>query len=241
MKQKVDKVIRSFFDFYAINELYLYAGGFRNIGYENYSKFVSHNIEERLKYKYEEVVENFYEDILKALASSIHCELRHFPSKCCYDYEFTYENIINKTRFSKREIKRALKCRVIDVQKYAEVIHAIFYIPRWYYNYGGKKWAKAAKLMIDSKSLKTLASKVYWIDQVLDLYHNTGHLLNKTKFEVLSSDKLKFNNISLRGWTYMTPLNIRKLSSSAIQFIPFVSDDIKRLLIPRKNILTFNS
>lgn len=43
---------------------------------------------------------------------------------------------------------------------------------RWNKYYGGKKWGKAAKMLLNHP--KSSDEKMFWIDKILDLEHNTG-------------------------------------------------------------------
>lgn len=224
---KLPKVTRNFFDFYSINELYLRCGGFRDIGYDDYPVFVSHRIEVAIREAYEETVNSFYAEVYAALVASIKSELQHYPCSCSHDATFKFE----KLGISKQHIRSAKAHPSV----YPELAHMIFTVPKWSAYYGGKKWAKGTQLLLDSKNVKTLSDKVYWIDRVLDLYHNCGHMLNKTKFRVLSEQNItRYPN---RKWT-TTPLNYRAKARSITDFLRFNSDSIARLVIPRKNILT---
>jgi hypothetical protein len=227
-----------FFDFYAMYELYLRVGGFRNHGYDRYPVYVNEHIWNRIVGKYEDVVDEFYSMVKAALVDSLQSEVRHFPKRCHYyrygDEPAFYDNIANKTGVTPAMIDAVKK----DVEKYPHAVHAIFYVPKWHISYGGRKWAKAAKMLIDSKEVKTHHDKVFWCDRVLDLQHNTGHLLNKTSFECLSR-----LCIEIPGKTpgapkaRHKPLNFRARARSITKFIPYTSPAVAKLVIPRLRLL----
>jgi hypothetical protein len=52
------------------------------------------------------------------------------------------------------------------------------------------KWKDAASMLLKAESIKTIVEKIYWIDEVLDLQHNTGFILNKTEFMALFDKRL---------------------------------------------------
>jgi len=45
-------------------------------------------------------------------------------------------------------------------------------------------------MLLKAESIKTIVEKIYWIDEVLDLQHNTGFILNKTEFMALFDKRL---------------------------------------------------
>jgi hypothetical protein len=222
---RVSKITKKFFDFYSIVELYLRCGGYRDIGYKTYPTFVAYRIEERIRMVYEETVHSFYDEVFKALVKSIYLELKDYPDAC-------YGNmaIIEQKLKKKGLIKSKIRTVKAHPYKYAELAHLLFTVPRWIKLYGGKKWASGTRLLIDLKNVKTTEDKVYWIDRVLDLYHNTGHMLNKTKFKYLSQRNLTDD--------YVTPLDLRANATTILDFLPYNSSKIRKLVIPRRNILT---
>ena len=89
--RETEKIVSRFFDFYSIYELYLRIGGFREEGYPGYSVFVNERIFDKIKDKYNEIVDTFYEEVREALIESIHSESRHFPRRT-YKYKNNYRN-----------------------------------------------------------------------------------------------------------------------------------------------------
>jgi hypothetical protein len=211
-----------FFDFYSIYDLYLRCGGYREIGYTNYPVIINQRGFDKIEEKYNDVVNNMYSETYKALVYSIQSELRHFPY-CCHSSMNHFCRINN---VSKEDVKIVKK----DVEKNFCLAYTIFDKGIWDYNYGGKKWAKATKMLIESKNINTIHKKVWWCDRVLDLHHNTGHLLNKTDFNILSKYVIKTRN------RLNTPLDFRATSESVFSFINFISFDIKNLLMPQSKL-----
>lgn len=229
---------KRFFDFYSMIELYMRIGGFRDMGYSSYPVFVSHAIESRIREKYEDVVTSFYEEVRTALIQSIRSELRHFPNHVYGGLPEIYE-AFEAERITKKQISSAQR----RPDKFPETAHAIFSIPKWYLSYGGKKWAKGTKMLMDIVNVRTLEDKIFWVDKVLDLYHNCGHMLNKTKFRVLEQKNKEILTIQSNGkrrkrWS--NSLNVRAKARSVIEFLPYNSVEVQRLVIPRKNLLTFS-
>jgi len=226
MKRKNITPVQKFFDFYSIVELYLRCGGFRESGYSQYNVFINFRAEEMIREAYEELVDDFYDEIHAALATSIKSELSHYPTQC--ESCSCDRRNLEKNNITKDIIKLAKKFP----EKNLRIVHRIFSLHGWYgSSYGGKKWAKGVKLLIESHNIKSRQDKIYWIDCVLDLYHNCGHMINKTKYKVLSQRSFDMPRSS-------TPLNFRAKAKSILEFLPLNSDRVKRLIIPRKNILT---
>lgn len=230
MKQ-VNPIVKDFYDFYSIVELYNRSGGFRdNPKYRGYPVFVSWRAEEKIKNTYEEIVNKFYADVHGALNRSIKSELRHFPEMTFIDFDNS-EKYRTLKAYRQAVIGYPWKFvnRVKKNPSYnPRVVKAIFLNIKWDDAYGGKKWAKGAQLLIDAESIKTLSDKVYWIDRVLDLYHNSGHMIDKTQFRVLSH----------REYRKPTHLNLRKRSRDIFAFLPYNSTRVKKLVIPQKRILS---
>jgi len=234
----VKSEVKEFFDFYAINELYLRCGGFREQGYPTYSVYVNERIYNKIMEKYEEIVDTFYVRIYKAIVISISSEIHHFPANCCDHYSPVepqfYEDLRGKSGIpiTSDVVDEAKK----DVEKYIDIVYALFSVPQWTEAYGGKRWADATQILKDAKHVKTHRDKVYWCDRVLDLYHNTGHLLNKTSFKCLS-----IHCIQNKNGQRITPLNFRMKSRTIVDFIPYLSFPVQKLVIPRKLLLQLDS
>lgn len=230
---------QKFFDFYSIIELYLKCGGYREIGYLSYSTFVSHKIESFIAQQYEKIVDSFFDEIRNALIHSIKSELTHFRTKTHGPHYLSfYERYNVYKHFKKINISKEM---IVLAKKfpgdYPEIAHALFTKISWFTSYGGRKWGRGTQLLMELKSVKTSMDKIYWVDRVLDLYHNNGHMIDKTKFKVLSKKM-----VILSSWTgrkkKVTPLDLRANAKTILDFLPFNSMEMQRLVIPRKNLLT---
>ena len=221
---KVNPAISKFFDFYSMYELYLRAGGFREIGYVKYPVFVNERIYRRIEDKYNEIVQEFFQDIYDALAYSVRSELRHFPSHCI-EKNNEWNRLAEITGYSKKMLENGKRYP----EEYPEIAFRLFYDGMWAIDYGGINWAVATEFLIKAKKIKTTHEKVAWCDAVLDLEHNTGHLLNKTKFRVLSGRLPKSN--------YSTPLDFRADANEITKFLPYCTTAVRKLVIPRTRIL----
>lgn len=227
---------RCFFDFYTMYELYMRAGGFREAGYKHYSVIINQKIWERITSKYEEVVDSFYDELYHALVDAIKQELRHFPSECTSyhdesagNYISTWKMVCIKGNTTIDQLKNVSK----NLEKHPEIAVKVFTIPEWDPEFGGRKWAKASQMLVESKKIKTRHEKVLWCDRVLDLYHNSGHLLNKTDFASLS---IKCVVLPSSG-RLVKPLTLRAKACSILHFISYCSPSVRNLVLPRRHLL----
>lgn len=187
---------RMFFDFYSLSLLRFFAG----------EKTLNHECRvERIERYYTQTVEAFYEDIRNALYYSVLREFRHFSDRT--EYERTKKRKINRaeanalsmkldTLYDKNVLDKVLagerrkELEGINLQLIADGFNKV----KWHSLYGGKKWGKAAVFLLQKP--KTTEQKELWIDRVLDLQHNCGHILNKTKFTVLSQRNKVYNPVT---------------------------------------------
>lgn len=234
-RYKLNSIVVKFFDFYSMYELYMRAGGFREEGYKDYAVFINEDIWERIVSKYETTVDEFYDLVYKALVYSVESELRHFPKQCIRcrmdSTKDFYKDFCQKAGIEEEMINKTKR----NVEAYPEIAVKIYSIPKWDSCYGGKRWAAGAQMLVESKKVKTRHQKVFWCDRVLDLYHNSGHLLNKTDFQFLSEYCITPPKGKMR-----TPLDVRAKSKSVLNFLPYVSTSVAKLVIPRKNLLDSN-
>lgn len=229
----MDKYISQFFDFYTIYELYMRVGGLKELGY-NCSVIIRDKPFNLIKEKFTQVVDKFFIDIFKALNESIAKELRHFPRRCngiglCkYSTGNIYEDFYSVTGYKKERVLQVKK----DPSRDSFLVWNLFYYPIWEVNYGGEAWTKTANLLQSFKKVKDYHSKVHWCDQVLHLQHNTGHVLDKTRYLALS-----MKNIPKDDFDYETALDLRARSRSILEFMPYVSIEVKKLVMPHARLL----
>lgn len=227
-RRKISKSVRLFFDFYAINELYLRCGGFRDIGYHTYNVFVPENIFDKIKFNYEEIVETLFCKVVECLSRTTRGELiNNFYGETL---DNNGENYMSFHSLYKKEGYTLKIFRGNGIIEHAEKASHLFRNYRWSCQYGGESWAKAADALADLKNIKNLSDKVYWIDKVMDLHHNNGHILNKTEFRGLEIDPDPNN---LDSTTF---LDHRARAKTIFEFLDFCSSKIRRLIIPRKRI-----
>jgi len=205
-------------------------GGLREVGYDNYPVYINERAYEKIKNKFNEIVDDFSDKVYEALCHSIKSEVKHFPYECTITNRIrACELIKRKSGYNKEDIFRAQRNPV----KYPLATWAIFYFGPWGEGFGGKRWAKAVAEMKKYMSLKSRFQKVYWCDRVLHMQHNTGHLLNKTPFK-----QLTVVTVRKKSGRDQLVLNFRAKAKSILEFVPYVSSDVKKLVIPQSRLLT---
>lgn len=231
----MNKTITLFFDFYALNLLDFFAG----------EKTLNHsNRAERISNRYTEVTEELYEEIYRALMYSVVREFRHFYWETPHPgsdealekykhlmkvsqriYSSYNSNRLNRWLKNKNTIKFPIK---IDLDDLAYGYNRV----QWNKCYGGKNWGKAVEFLQNLPT--TVEQKQLWIDRVLDLQHNTGHILNKTDFYSLSKPKQchRHNESNRRK---KTALNYRRYATGVTDLIRYSSSSVKKLSIANMN------
>lgn len=119
---------------------------------------------------------------------------------------------INPSPRYKRDFYKNFEFEVFDNNaKYTiEVLSKIFsFYQLWNPYYGGKKWHKAAKLWLQLRNAKTYKDKIFLIDQIFDLQHNTGIIFKKEGCKLYQLTK--------------THLDKRSQFRSGRDFYPFLS------------------
>lgn len=227
--KKLNKFVKLFFDFYAINELYLRCGGFREVGYIKYDVFVPERIFEKIKYSYEEIVETIFQHTVECLSRTTRGELIHnFYSRVLFQGDYMTPKLLLK--------KEGYNMKIFygdGIIQNANKAYHLFTEYSWEEPYGGKAWANGAEALMDLKNIETTSDKVYWVDRVMDLYHNTGHILNKTEFSCLEND-VYANDPDEDEISF---LDFRAECKTIFDFIDYCSDYVRKLIIPRKRLL----
>jgi hypothetical protein len=238
-----DITVAKFFDFYTLNLLDYFAG----------EKTLNHSSRaERITNKYVEVTEEMYAKIRRALTYSIIREFRHFGSetfepvvcdeadeKLFYKYDMLKEMSIKydlefiRNRFD-RYLKGELELHDLHIRFDIDLLIYAFSNVDWALKYGGRNWAKAAQLLREEP--KTVHHKQLWIDRVLDLQHNTGHILNKTDFWSLSQPKQCHRQFEPRK-NKRSPLNYRRYANSISDLIRYSSSSVRKLAIANMNYI----
>lgn len=213
------KPTRGFFDFYSLNLLNYFAGE-NSLNFENRRK--------RINKEYENVVENFYKDILIALAYSVQREFRHYNTQA-NGREKELIKLSAKCKKGLPLLEKQLQEHDLSIIPDKEILRKIlrgFESGNWCSSYGGKPWAEGARFLVNLP--KTFDEKVIWIDRVLDLQHNNGHMLNKTKFRSLSEYNYCFKS---------NPLDYRKKAKTFSSLLQFSSLKVKSLGMASKNFI----
>lgn len=243
-REKEDQTQCEFFDFYALNLLEFFAG----------EKTLNHSVRaERITNLYEEVTERMYQKIYRALLYSVVREFRHF----CYEtynmddqdnlyidrgtYQYYWRMSMRVYRkYNTFGGQKAFKAFLdgnsdqLPIQPNLNDILFCFNHKGWNSHYGGKNWAKATALLLDLP--RTISQKQVWIDRVLDLQHNTGHILNKTDFHILSAQKrCRRADQGLRN--KRSPLNYRRYATTISDLIRYSSVRVRKLATANMNYI----
>lgn len=231
-------VLKTFFDFYVITALDVFCGE-STLNHANKARRIS---ETSIK-----IVDELYEMVLKALQYSVLREFRHLNSKGFRGrstrlkkisrsinvlfkankngFFEEYDDLPEKYRFQFKFLQQAYE---LPLQWTFEEIADSFKAGSWDHQYGGARWAKAAKMLLMLP--KDHNQKVIWVDRVLDLYHNNGHLLNKSMVSILSKPR----TIGVIPRKRKSALNYRKDAQTLSELAFFGSTKVKNLLIANK-------
>jgi hypothetical protein len=196
-------VINQFFDLYALSDLHYLFTELR----------ITHiRRSERIREAFESVVEDMYGQVRKVLGRSVSGEYRHTASCEIYYGENPHTQKV---------------CKELDFVAMAKVF---LEEDNWYDEYGGPLWAKAAEMMMENP--RSVKDKMFWIDRVFDMQHNTGHILNKSRFKVLEQE---WNITDMEEHT--SALDSRA-AGKLLDWELLVSRKVRNLLIPLKLQIT---
>ena len=226
-----------FFDFYTLSLLNYFAGD-NSLNHENRVR--------RIRETYEKSVDELYDSIRHSLTYSVIREFRHFN-----EYGPAYPNDLSalsrKSRHEhrNRNLRRFLnnESNNIDIS-YNRIskIYEGFLLDGWDSNYGGKLWATATKFLLDEPN--TTKRKELWVDRVLDLQHNSGHILNKTKFiDISERTKYPKYTVNQKGKRvkkindYWSALDYRRYSKTLSELAEFSSPKVNRLVTANLNFI----
>lgn len=179
-QKNMRRVYELFFDFYAITTVKGYIDAARTI--------LSSYKEERLSFMAERVVDEIYEFVKDALTYSVYSEAsylfrRYRTSKGMEAFDCGPATLNKWTKSKGVYRKRSWEVSL-------GIIYEGFQTTFWELDYGGTSWAEGTKFLLDLP--KTYSEKIIWVDRVFDLQHNTGHMLNKTVFHVISEDTYSY-------------------------------------------------
>ena len=170
-----------FWDFYVLNLLYLQSGcqaqdAEINPEIEDYPK---KNF--AIRDAYFSVVHTLFPALMDALERSCRSEARHAFGGS--EYYWYGQSDDDDKRIESPYIKFRKK-RVWTVSM--ELINNVFKDTiNWEDGYGGVPWAKGSELFLKLEKMVSHFNPKLWsvaIDQIFDLYHNNGFMLDKTEF-----------------------------------------------------------
>lgn len=243
-RNKSDQTLCEFFDFYALNLLDYFAG----------SRTLNHAARaERITNKYEELTEKIYRKMHRALLYSVVREFRHLCEET-YNNDEDANPIIDRETYQmywriSKHVKDCYDSRKggqafldflngevehLPIQPRLEDLLFCYNNVEWCDKYGGKNWGKATALLLNIP--KTLSQKQVWIDRVLDLQHNTGHILNKTDFYILSAAK-QCHRADQSVRKKRSPLNYRRYANTMSDLLRYSSHKVRKLAIANMNYI----
>lgn len=211
-------VFHLFYDFYALIYMDVFCGetGY-NINHANKAK----QITERMERKAEELYTYIYFNLLYSANS----ELEHAQRSMAINDDFHSDE--------QDELRDNIPYNFISKgDNYSlRLMYRGFSELNWEPYYGGPKWAKATNYLINTPN--TIKQKIQWIDEVLDLQHNTGFILNKTSLACLSS---KRKDTACHSDKRLSALDFRA-QASLEELVSRSSSTVKKLYIANKNLL----
>lgn len=230
-KLKYNQTLKLFFDFYVINEIWFKTIGLEQFGY-TLTKIIPYNKEKKIDEIFNLKISEMKERIINCLEISVRGEIRHFNQQGPIGTHF-YLNLADKYIIQAKNL----------IEKYGgnkskwplDKIYEGFYIKGWNSDFGGKRWAKGTKLLIQLKNSKNVKDDIFLIDRIFDLQHNTGFILNKTYFKYLDyyfpENVKKENKIRC-----LNPLNFR-FKAKIEDMAKLTSSEVYKIYMANKNYL----
>lgn len=231
------KEIKQFFDFYTLSLLNYYAGE-GSLNFQNRSW--------RINEEYEKSVNSFYKLVRACLHYSCIREYRHFFEHFfANDYHLLDDKNYSRLKRNSKDISESFEITPSKEER-GKVMRRVFHLAdindmvdafrmeggQWEELYGGELWAKAAEFLLEKP--KSIKAKELWVDRVLDLHHNCGHILNKTELFSLSF-RNQFSNGKRRG--KRTALNYRRYCQTISDLALFSSKKTKKLVKANLNFI----
>ena len=176
-----------FWDFYALNLIYLKSGCLAidreiNTAYEDYPNKLS-----GVRDPYFSRIRELFPALMNALDRSCRCEARHaFRGVGRTSEQFYWDNVEDDSIKSLRK-KSAWTVSMKDIER-------VFAQNKWWEcNYGGDLWADGATLYMELEPKLKCFNPSEWaiaIDRIFDLKHNGGFFLDKTEFALIGEHML---------------------------------------------------
>lgn len=220
-----------FFDFYTLSLLNYFAG-------DNSTNHA--NKVRRIKESYEKKVDELYNDIRHGLTYSVIREFRHYEDygPCNNTHIKLAKAIIveHEDGLLKKFLEKEYFKLDISKNRISNIVDG-FMEDSWDDNYGGKLWGIAAGFLLDNP--ESIKSKELWVDRVLDLHHNGGHILNKTKFSALS-EEVEFSTEKgkkRKVFNTYNALDYRRYARTLSELNEFSSPRVNRLVSANLNFI----
>jgi len=258
---KSDAVIKMFFDFYVLNEIWFKLVAKDVIyGYKT-DTIIPFRRESVLNEAFLEICEKLKFLMVNSLEWSVRRECRHF------NIYGPLGTLISRKSLKKLMIKAISHNDQKDIKKIKEEINArkqhnsfikknkpwskcsleaireAFMMEGWDSEFGGVKWGEGTNYLIKLKESKSIKDDIFYIDRIFDLQHNNGFILNKTCFEALENlclidlnPKIKTIHSHVDDYCLLDArfeLSIEILSS-------FCSPKVKKLYQSNKHLLQGN-
>lgn len=203
-------VLRLVFDFYGLIYINSFCGeGGYYINYANKARKITESAER--------ITNKLYLNIREALEASVVSELRYVQGEVCTipedmndeEWEACDRNIdFIEDLYMHGNSSHILK----EMQNHFHLAQWCFDKLAWDEGYGGPLWGTATSYLLQHPV--SFLQKTMWIDNVLDLQHNSGFILDKTDFYVLSltlneEEKEQFKNEQLKHYFDPTYLDYR--------------------------------
>lgn len=229
-------VLRLFFDFYSLNEIWFRTVGAGEYGYA-VTKILPSAKEEIIQSTFADKVNTLKREIIGALEASVRHEIGHWRYEVNkytnWGGEGHHSSYVNICKIAKISVDRASRTKLSKLPLHH--ISMLYGYDGWDLYYGGKPWQKATDLLIKLKESKAFKDDIFYIDQIFDLQHNTGFILNKTEFVILDDVRktrmadgvkaiyrkaLNFRfKASLKDLVENCSLNVKKIYTANLNYI----------------------
>jgi hypothetical protein len=235
------EILSLFFDFYVLNEVW-----FRTVGMEVYGYAASIILpaakERAIDSTFRAKVAAIKNEVVNALEASVRHEVRHWADETNRNKAFRKTcaavGIKGHDWDDGSEYDEGKEYTYADGKAFSKLplpsISMMYHARCWHRQYGGSRWGKGVDLLIKLKESKNIKDDIFLIDQIFDLQHNTGFILNKTGFAGLE-DRVNRRLPNGRK-TQIKALNFR-FRGSTEELSEHCSWRVKGLYVANKNYL----
>lgn len=218
-----NEVSRKFFDFYLLLALSDFVG----------EKSLNHYVKvQKIEDATDDAIEELYKEVLDGLKYSVtrearHCEEYSKDSKKCRLRKAEKEWFAEIEGYVAWESEDDEGCQIANyklLDLYNKIcpfrLRKLFKERKWNDRYGGKVWGEAVEQLINLP--KNKKQKIIWIDHVLDMAHNSGPLLNKTRLRNLFDYKYVAYRKPQNDLDFRREATLRQLSEKASQKAKYI-------------------